>query len=163
MTRAALLVVFALAAPGSAGDKPKAPKAKKPGLDLRQRPLFPQSPADMTFTAELRGGEDDEDFYCPTVEWEWGDGARHGGGESGTKSVEEGDCEPYQPGVSKIQRRFEKEHRFSEWGDYRVQITLRKANRVIARQSKTVTVKAGAGDPTSLREPDRDDSQPQVP
>ena len=153
MTRAAILVVLALVGAGAGGGKPQEPKAKKPGLDLRYRPLFPQSPADMTFTAELKGGTDGEDFYCPSVEWEWGDDARHGGGQGGTKSVEEGDCEPYQPGVSKIARRFEKEHRFSEWGDYRVQVTLRKGDRVIARQSKTITVKAGPGDPTGLREP----------
>jgi len=150
MIRVPLLLVLVLA--GAGAEKPKEPAAKKPSLDLRFRPLFPQSPADMTFTAELKGGDDSEDFYCPSVEWEWGDGARHGG-DSGTKSVEEADCEPFQPEVSKIERRFEKEHRFSEWGNYRVQVTLRKGSRVIARQSKTVNVKAGPGDRTGIREP----------
>lgn len=153
MRRAMILIVLALAGAAGdtgAGDKPKDAKAKKPGLDLRQRPLYPSSPAEMTFTAELKGGDDTEDFYCPTVEWEWGDDERMGGG-AGTKSVEESDCEPFQPGMT-ITRRFEKEHRFSTWGNYRVQITLRKGSRVIARQSKMVNVKAGPGDRTGINE-----------
>lgn len=151
MTRAAILVLLALA--GSTAEKSKEPAAKKPSLELRQRPLFPQSPAEMTFTAELKGGIESEDYYCPTVEWEWGDDSRHGG-NTGTKSVEESDCEPYQAGVSEFVRHFEKEHRFSEWGNYRVQVTLRKGGRVIARQSRMVNVKAGPGDRTGVREPE---------
>jgi hypothetical protein len=148
MTRAMVLVVLALT--GAVGEKPKEVKAKKPSLELKHRPLFPQSPAEMTFTAELKGGDDVEDFYCPAVEWQWGDDTRMGGGE-GTKSVEESDCEPWEPGMT-IERRFEKEHRFSVWGNYRVQVTLRKGSRVIARQSKTVNVKAGPGDRTGINE-----------
>lgn len=150
MSRA--MIVFVLALVGSGGEKPKETKdakAKKPTLELRQRPLYPSSPAEMTFTAELKGGEDIEDFYCPTVEWEWGDDERMGG--VGTKSVEESDCEPFQPGMT-ITRRFEKEHRFMVWGNYRVQITLRKGSRMIARQSKMVNVKAGPGDRTGINE-----------
>lgn len=153
MTRAVILVVLALAGTAGdsgAGDKQKDAKVKKPGLEIRHRPLFPSSPAEMTFTAELKGGEDSEDFYCPAVEWEWGDDERMGGG-MGTKSVEESDCEPYQPGAT-IVRRFEKEHRFSVWGNYRVQLTLRKGSRVIARQSKMVNVKAGPSDRTGINE-----------
>jgi hypothetical protein len=149
MTRAMILVGLALAS--ATGEKAKEPKAKKPSLELKHRPLFPQSPAEMTFTAELKGGDDTEDFYCPRVEWEWGDDPRMGGGE-GTKSVEESDCEPWAPGMT-IERRFEKEHRFSVWGNYRVQVTLRKGSRVIARQSVTVNVKAGPGDRTGINEP----------
>src|SRR5215468_575402 len=105
MTTAVLFLV--LAAAGAGGDKgEKKDAGKKPSLELRQRPLFPTSPAEMTFTAELKGGTDSEEYYCPTVEWEWGDDARHGG-TTGTKSVEEGDCDPYQPGVEFV-RRWEK-------------------------------------------------------
>jgi hypothetical protein len=150
---AAVLFIMIFAMVGYGGEKPKEAAGKKPSLEIRQRPLFPQSPADITFTAELKGGTDSEDYYCPTVEWEWGDDSRHGG-TTGTKSVEEGDCEPYQPGVSEIVRRFEKQHTFPEWGNYKVQVTLRKGSRVIARQSKVVNVKAGPGDPTAVREPE---------
>jgi hypothetical protein len=151
MTTAVLFLL--LAAAGAGGEKgEKKDTGKKPSLELRQRPLFPTSPAEMTFTAELKGGTDSEEFYCPTVEWEWGDDARHGG-TTGTKSVEEGDCDPYQPGAE-ITRRFEKEHRFNEWGTYKVQVTLKKAGKVIARQTRVVNVKAGAGDPTAVREPE---------
>lgn len=150
MTRALLMLVLAVLGSGDKAKDGKDAKAKKPGLELRHRPLYPSSPAEMTFTAELKGGDDSEDFYCPTVEWEWGDDERLGGG-MGTKSVEESDCEPYQPGMA-INRRFEKEHRFSVWGNYRVQITLRKGSRIIARQSKMVNVKAGPGDRTGINE-----------
>ncbi len=149
MTRAMIVVVLALT--GAVGEKPKEGKVKKPTLELKHRPLFPQSPAEMTFTAELKGGDDSEEFYCPAVEWEWGDDERMGGGD-GTKSVEESDCDPWEPGMT-IERRFEKEHRFSVWGNYRVRVTLRKGTRVIARQSVAVNVKAGPGDRTGIYEP----------
>jgi hypothetical protein len=145
------MIVVVLALTGAVGEKPKEGKVKKPSLELKHRPVFPRSPAEMTFTAELKGGDDSEESYCPAVEWEWGDDQRMGGGE-GTKSVEESDCDPWEPGMT-IERRFEKEHRFSVWGNYRVRVTLRKGTRVIARQSKTVNVKAGPGDRTGIYEP----------
>src|SRR5215475_7413166 len=153
MKTAVLFLVLAAAA-GHGGDKKDEKKdaGKKPSLELRQRPLFPTSPAEVTFTAELKGGTDTEEYYCPTVEWEWGDDSRHGG-TTGTKSVEEGDCDPFQAGVSEFVRRWEKEHRFNEWGNYKVQVTLKKSGKVIARQSRVVNVKAGPGDPTAFREP----------
>jgi hypothetical protein len=85
------------------------------------------------------------------VDWEWGDDQRMGGGE-GKMSVEVCDCDPWVPGMT-IERCFEKEHRFSVWGNFRVRVTLRKGTSVIARQCKTVNVKAGPGDRTGIYEP----------
>ena len=55
-------------------------------------------------TAEIKGGANDyEDFYCASVEWEWGDD---------TKSESKADCDPYEAGKSEIKRRFVMEHTF---------------------------------------------------
>lgn len=116
-----------------------AKKTKKPGLDLRATPRMAFSPADIFFTAELRGGDDNhEDFYCPEVTWEWGDGG---------KSVEESDCEPYTEGV-KIQRRFTTHHTYARAAVYSIKVTLRKNGRAVAAQSVQVTVRPGLGDRT---------------
>src|ERR1700687_6438798 len=49
-------------------------KDKRPKLTLTARPPIGMSPARIAITAELVGGPNDlEDFYCPTIEWDWGD------------------------------------------------------------------------------------------
>jgi hypothetical protein len=54
--------------------------------------------------AELKGGANDfRDFYCATIEWDWGDG---------TRSESQAECEPYQAGRSEITRRYVHEHAF---------------------------------------------------
>src|SRR3954468_17400239 len=77
-------------------------KPKKPKLDLRAAPRMTSSPASVFFTAELQGGTDTEEFHCPTLEWDWDDGAH---------STHEADCPPYQAGTP-IERRFTAEHIF---------------------------------------------------
>ncbi|HEY7409690.1 MAG TPA: hypothetical protein VII13_03050 [Vicinamibacteria bacterium] len=129
------VAALALCAAAGAGEA----KGKKPRLDLRSTPKFAFSPVVVLLTAELQGGDDVEELYCPEVEWEFDDGA---------KSVNEGDCEPFQAGVSKLARRFTAEHEFSTAGSYNVKLTMRKAGRVIAAANTRVTVRAGLGDPT---------------
>src|SRR5436309_900915 len=72
-------------------------KPKKPKLDLRATPRMAFSPVNVLLTAELTGGDDVEDYYCPELEWDWDDGG---------KSVHEADCPEYEAGKSKIERRF---------------------------------------------------------
>jgi hypothetical protein len=134
MRTLSLLLLAALALPAAA-----ASKGKKPSLDLRPAPRFAFSPVNVLFTAELKGGDDIEDYYCPELEWIWSDGG---------KSVKEADCPPFEAGVTKIERRFTNEHEFKDSGIYTVQLTLRKADRVIARQTVSVTVRPGLGDRT---------------
>ena len=110
----ALLAALALATPGLAGDDDKDEKGKKPGLYLRATPRFSFSPATILFTAELKGGDDVEELYCPEVEWEWGDGG---------KSVSEGDCDPWEPGM-KIDRRYTGRHEFQRAGRYQIRVSL---------------------------------------
>ena len=126
-------LVLAFAAPVLAdGAKPK-----KPRLDLRATPRMSFSPAHILLTAELMGGEDIEDLHCPELEWEWDDGG---------KSVQEADCKPFEPGVTKIERRFTAEHDFRRAGIYNVKVTLRRANRTVAANTVKVTVRPGIGD-----------------
>jgi hypothetical protein len=136
---AAVVAVLSLLAPalGTAageGDKPR--KGKKPALEIRPSPRFAFSPANIFFTAELKGGDDLEELYCPEIEWEWGDGG---------KSVQEADCEPWTE-TTQIQRRFTSNHTFQFAGLYRVKVTLRKSNKNLMSQTVNVTIRAGLGD-----------------
>jgi hypothetical protein len=132
----ALLAAWVVAVPGLAGDDDKKEKGKRPEFHLRATPRFSFSPATILFTAELKGGDDVEDFYCPEVEWEWGDGG---------KSVSEGDCDPWEPGT-KITRRYTGRHEFRYAGRYRVRVTLSRAGKDIVAQNITIQVRPGLGD-----------------
>ena len=125
------LVLMAAATTGANGGK-----LRKPRLDLRATPRVAFSPAYVLLTAELVGGDDVEDFYCPGLEWNWGDGAR---------SVRESDCPPFEPG-REFERRFSAEHDYRHAGDYEITITLRRANRSLAVASARVNVRPGLGD-----------------
>jgi hypothetical protein len=110
-------------------------KAKKPTLSLRASPPISFSPANIHLVAELRGGPDDyEDFYCPAVEWDWGDG---------TRSENSSDCDPYEAGVSQISRRFSKTHVYNIQGRYRVQVRLKRNTKVLTSASTNIQVRAG--------------------
>jgi len=133
---AALSLLVPAVGPAAGEDQPKKEKAKKPALEIRPSPRFAFSPANIFFTAELKGGDDVEELYCPEIEWEWGDGG---------KSVQEADCDPWTE-TTQIQRRFTANHTFQFAGLYRVQITLRKSNKNLMSQSVQVTIRAGLGD-----------------
>jgi len=132
-------VLLAAAAAAASGDTKPETKTKKPSLELRATPRTAFSPATVHFTAELTGGDDSETYYCPEIEWEWGEGG---------KSVHEADCAPYEDGSTKIERRFTASHGYNLAGIYTIKVTLRKASRTIVSQTVRVTVRAGLGDPT---------------
>ena len=135
-TGLAVLVVLTLVAVARAGDEHK---PKKPVLELRAVPRFAFSPVNVSFTAELMGGEDIEEYYCPELEWEWGDGG---------KTVHEADCEPFEAG-GKIERRFTAEHGYRTAGNYAIKVTMRRAGRVLLSQTLRVMVRPGLGDRTA--------------
>jgi hypothetical protein len=114
-------------------------KPKKPKLDLRATPRMAFSPVNVLLTAELSGGDDVEDYYCPELEWDWDDGG---------KSVHEADCPEYEAGKSKIERRFTAEHQYPKAGSYNVKLTMRHANKVLAQTTIKLTVRPGLGDRT---------------
>ena len=139
-TRAAgpVFAFFALsmlnAAAASAGDQGR---ARKPRLEVRASPRMAFSPVMVLATAELRGGDIAEEFYCPALEWDWDDGG---------KSIQEGDCAPFVTGTTKIDRRFTAEHEYRRAGVYNIKVTMRRANRALAASNVRVTVRPGLGD-----------------
>lgn len=122
-----MVVVAALAGPGKAG---AGGHPQRPRLDLRATPRTAFPPASVLVSAQLKGGEDLEDFYCPGLEWDWGDGSR---------SVHEADCPPFEVGVS-LERFFSARHAYRRSGDYTVRLTLRRASRVVAAVSTPVLI-----------------------
>jgi len=129
---AALALAVGLAAAADA-------KPKKPKLDLRATPRMAFSPVNVFFTAELSGGDDVEEYYCPELEWEWDDGG---------KSTQESDCPPFEAGKTKIERRYTTDHEYRRAGVYNVKLTMRRADRSLAAASVRVTVRPGLGDRT---------------
>jgi hypothetical protein len=147
----AVLLVLGLASAGVGKDKKseeekkasEGKKGKRPSLALRALPRFAFSPANIHFTAELTGGDDLEDFYCPDVEWEWGDGG---------KSQQESDCAPFEEGTSTIDRHFTADHVYQLSGRYTVKLTLRRAGKSVASQTLQLTIRPGLGDRTIERQ-----------
>ncbi len=137
---AVLAAALALLVPGvgsaARGEESKKDKGKKPALEIRPTPRFAFSPANIFFTAELKGGDNVEELYCPEIEWEWGDGG---------KSVQEGDCDPWTA-ATQIQRRFTANHTYQFAGLYRVRVTLRKSSKDLMSQTVSITIRAGLGD-----------------
>jgi len=112
---------------------------KRPSLSLKATPSVSFAPARIVVVAEVKGGPDDlEEFYCPTVEWEWGDF---------TSSTMEADCEPYAQGKSTIKRRYTVEHRYRNSGGFKIILRLKKGDKIIASANAQIQVRAGLGDP----------------
>jgi len=113
------------------------PENKRPQLRLKAQPVIAMAPARVVLTAEIVGGPNDfEEFYCPTVQWEWGDG---------TKSESEFDCAPYEPGKSEIKRRYTVEHVFRA-GAYRVMFHLKRRDRSVGAASVNIQIRPGLRD-----------------
>ena len=112
-------------------------EARKPSLSLRATPPAGFTPLRVRVVAELRDGSDDyEEFYCPTVEWDWDDG---------TVSERSIDCDPYEAGKSEIQRRFTAEHIFRQPGQHRISFRLKQKTKQVAFSSTNIQVRAGIG------------------
>jgi hypothetical protein len=107
---------------------------KRPKISLSARPVISVSPSRVVLSAELQGGPNDsEEFYCPSVEWDWGDG---------TSSEASTDCEPYEPGKSSMKRRYTVAHIFRA-GTYRVTFRLKKRDKVLALATTNIEVRPG--------------------
>jgi hypothetical protein len=126
---AGLLVLAALSYPGlaRAGDVPADPK---PHLDLRATPRVAFSPVEVFLVGELKGGPNSEEFYCPGLVWDWGDGSR---------SAKEADCSPYQDGAQ-LERFFSARHAFRAPGSYSVRLSLIRAGRTITMATVPIMV-----------------------
>jgi hypothetical protein len=132
----AILCGLALAASAQAAGPDK---KDKPSINVKVSPITGFSPARMVLTADLKGGADDyEEFYCASVEWDWGDD---------TRSESKTDCEPYEAGKSTIKRHFTIDHVFNTAGDYRVEFRLKQKDKVVGRGSTDVKIRPGVRDP----------------
>ena len=77
-----------VSSPAGAIDAQRENEDKKPSLSLKATPPVGFSPLRVRVVVDVRGGADDyADFYCPTIEWDWGDG---------TVSESTEDCDPYE-------------------------------------------------------------------
>lgn len=111
---------------------------QRPSLSLRAQPPVGFSPLRVRATVDVRGGSDDyADFYCPAIEWDWGDG---------TSSESSADCDPYVPGKSAIQRRWSAEHVFRQSGGFRITFRLKQKTRVITSVNTMIQVRPGMRD-----------------
>lgn len=156
------LVVAAFVTPVNAEAQAPTPQNnqnnKKPSINIRTNPRSGFSPLRVVLTAELTGGANDfEDFYCASVEWDWGDG---------TKSESTSDCDPYEAGKSEIKRRYAQEHTFrgssmssspfsgaaSDMSQnqqpiqFRVRFILKQKNKTVGSGQATVEVRPGLGE-----------------
>lgn len=114
----------------------KAKENPRPKILVRATPPVAIAPARLVLTAELVGGANDfEEFYCPTVEWDWGDD---------TRSETSSDCDPYEAGKSEIKRRFTVQHIFRQAGGYKIFFRLKRRSKEIAAASVIVQVRPGA-------------------
>ena len=126
------------AASGLKDDKnSKDEDARRPKLSLKASPSISMAPSRVVISAEFNGGANDyEEYYCPTVEWEWGDG---------TQSESTFDCQPYEAGKSEIKRRFTVEHVFRP-GMYHVVFRLKHHDKALVSATTNVQVQPGLRD-----------------
>lgn len=117
--------------------KPKDADTAHPKLTLKAQPVISMAPSRVVLTAEVTGGPNDyEEYYCPSVEWDWGDG---------TESESSADCPPYEPGKSEIKRRYTVEHVFRA-GAFRVTLRLKRRDKAVASAAVNIQVRPGLRD-----------------
>jgi len=131
------VLVVALATSNASGAQ-RSGDDKKPSLSLKATPPVGFSPLKVRLVVDVKGGSDDyEEFYCPSIEWDWGDG---------TVSKNSEDCDPFQSGKSTIKRRYSIEHVFRQPDTFQVFFRLKQRDRVIAATSANIQVRPGVRD-----------------
>ena len=131
------VLVVALATSNTVGAQ-RSGDDKKPSLSLKATPPVGFSPLKVRLVVDVKGGSDDyEEFYCPSIEWDWGDG---------TVSKNSEDCDPFQSGKSTIKRRYSIEHVFRQPDTFQVFFRLKQRDRVIAATSANIQVRPGVRD-----------------
>ena len=116
---------------------PKEPDPR-PKVSLKAQPVIAMSPARVVLTAELTGGANDfQEFYCPAIEWDWGDD---------TRSEKSDDCAPYEQGKTEIKRRFTVEHVYRRAGNYRISFRMKRQEKVVGAATANVQIRPGLRD-----------------
>ena len=133
VTAAACLALSAASASSAPQKNDK--DEQRPRLLLHAQPPVSIAPSRVVLTAEMVGGANDfEEYYCPSVEWDWGDD---------TRSESTIDCDPYEAGKSEIKRRFTVEHVFRRPGNFKVFLRLKRRGKTVANASANVQVRPG--------------------
>jgi hypothetical protein len=131
---AASLVAIGGATLAQTESKPKS-DGKRPQITLKATPASGMVPVRISGVAELKGGDDDfQEYYCPTIEWNWGDG---------TASESSNDCEPYESGKSQIRRRYTVTHPYRQGGHYRISFRLKQKEKIVGAASTVVQLLGG--------------------
>ena len=131
-----LATVLAVAASSGAATMQRDSGEKKPSLSFKANPPIGFSPLRVRVAVDIRGGPDDHaDFYCPNIQWDWGDDV---------VSERSEDCDPYQSGKSTIVRHYAADHIYRQAGAYTIVFRLKQKSRVIASGSGNVQVRPGA-------------------
>ena len=129
-----LVVTLVAGSPQRDKENDRNADAGRPKLTLKAQPTVGMAPARVVLQAELAGGANDfEDYYCPTISWDWGDG---------TESESTSDCQPYQAGKTEIKRRFTVEHVFRA-GGYQIVFRLKRNDKVLTSASVSIQVQPG--------------------
>ncbi len=109
----------------------------KPKSALRVNPTVVFPPARVVATAELSAGANDfQDYYCPKIEWVWGDETQSESGE---------DCDPYEAGKSEIRRRYTADHTYRAdpmggSGNYELIFRMKQGSKVVLSLRQTIKV-----------------------
>jgi hypothetical protein len=110
----------------------------KPSVSIKASPTMGFAPTRVLLVAEIKGGANDyEEFYCPSVEWDWGDG---------TKSLNKADCDPFEAGKSEIVRRHTVSHVFEAPGDFQVEFRLKQKDKTVGSARTSVKIRPGVRD-----------------
>ncbi len=114
--------------------KPKG-EAKRPQIVLKANPASGMVPVRISGVAELKGGDDDfAEYYCPTIEWNWGDG---------NVSESSNDCEPYESGKSQIRRRYSVTHLYRQGDHYRISFRIKQKDKIVGAATTVVQLLSG--------------------
>ena len=132
MTALAAALFFTAVSASAVGDK------SRPSVSVKANPATGFAPTRVVMTAELKGGVNDyADYYCPSVEWHWGDD---------TRAESKIDCEPYEPGKSEIKRRYVFDRVFQLPGEFRVEFRMKQKDKVVGQGSTMVRIRPGLRD-----------------
>jgi hypothetical protein len=135
--RGIILTALVLALAGAEASA-KEPKPKRPKAEARAIPALGVAPLEVLVILDLKGGDELEELYCPEVEFDWADGS---------KSVQESDCPPFEPGKTTLTRRYSARHLFRNGGEYHVRVRLRRVDKVVASDETPVSVRSGFDNP----------------
>jgi len=113
--------------------------SRHPSPALRSSPRFGFPGQTFLFTAELKGGEDTEKFYCPKVVWIYPE--PKGLGDS-MNSITESDCPPFE-NREDYPRRWTWTMQFWASGEHQIHVLWLRGDKVIGKATTTIRISGG--------------------